>query len=441
MLFFDFFICLVEYLISIDFIMCFLPSKPRHQLVRGAIFLGAAGSLSAIASIAPLWVVLISALAIMLILLSLLTESSWHHRLLLALFSMSLSALCEFAAAYILSLFLGTSLSITIEKEYGYFVIAGLSKLLFLLLTEVIRLGLNRSPRLYFEHSFQPVVLFPAASVIVLYFALYIDPWLPRNSWYSFFSAGVCILLLIANLALFYDWNQRQKATRAWMAAAAAQRSQEEQRKIIELQNRYLEELSMLTHDYKNQMIAMMGLLQEGENPRLKEELRKISKSMDERYQAARRYTSNGAVNGILAAKGEECRQKGIAYAVQADSGAMDFLNYEDACAIFGNALDNAIEECQRIPSGEGLFVRVVISSQWSLVSLLFENSRDPNRTVNFSRQGLPITTKEDAPFHGYGLLNLKQAVERYQGTVLFNVTPDTFILKILLTNSQEENK
>ena len=441
MLFFDFFICLVEYIISLDFISCFLPAKPRPLPARGILFLGAAALLSGITSIAPLWIVPFAAIAIMLVLLSLLTESSWQHRLLLALFSMGLSALCEFAAAYLLSLFLRIPLSLTMEKEYGYFVVALISKSLFFLLTELTRIGLNRSPRPSFEHGFQPVVLFPAASGAVLYFAFYIDPWLPRNTWYSFFSAGVCILLLVANLALFYDWNRRQKATRAWLAAIAAQRSQEEQKKVIELQNRYLEELSMLTHDYKNQMIAMTGLLREGENPLLEEQLRKISGSMNERYLAARRYTSNGAVNGILAAKGEECRQRGIAYTVQAEGGALDFLNYEDACAIFGNALDNAIEECQRLSGREDLFIRVIISRQWNLVSLYFENSRDPDHEVKFSRSGLPITTKESAPFHGYGLLNLKQAVERYQGTVFFEVSPGSFVLKILLTDPKTEDE
>ena len=86
------------------------------------------------------------------------------------------------------------------------------------------------------------------------------------------------------------------------------------------------------------------------------------------------------------------------------------------------------------LPPGEDALIRVAISRQRALLSILFENSWDPRRKAVPGKDGLPATTKEDAGFHGYGLRNLKQAVERYQGTVFWEPAPQTFRLKILLS-------
>ena len=123
---------------------------------------------------------------------------------------------------------------------------------------------------------------------------------------------------------------------------------------------------------------------------------------------------------------------EGVAFAVQAEGGALDLLAYSDACAIFGNALDNALEACEALPPGEG-FVRVILSRQRELLSILFENSRDPSREILPGRGGLPATTKGEGPFHGCGLQNLKRAVERYGGTVFWEAPAGLFRLKILL--------
>ncbi len=434
MLFFDFFLCLTDSIIALDFMGCLFPAKLRPILLRGGLLIAAAALLSWTASFAPAWAALFLALALWFALARLLLDAPWQQQLLLSLFAMGLSALSEFAAAYLLSFFLGTSISQALEKEYGFFVIAAVSRLLFFALTEIARLGLSRSRPSKERRGFQPVLLFPASSVAVLYFAYYADPWLPQNSWYSFLSAAVCVLLIVSNLAFFGLWHRRQREEADRLAAAAARRSLEEQEKIIALQNRYLEELAALAHDHKNHLLAIRGLLREGENPPLEEYLRRISGTLAERRQEARRYTSNGAVNGILAAKGEECRLRGIPFMVQAEGGTLDFLDYGDACAIFGNALDNALEACEALPPGEKGFIRVAVSRQRELLSILFENSRALSQEITPGKDGLPATTKGEGPYHGYGLGNLKRAVEHYQGALLWEAPPGLFRLKILLS-------
>ena len=47
--------------------------------------------------------------------------------------------------------------------------------------------------------------------------------------------------------------------------------------------------------------------------------------------------------------------------------------------------------------------------------------------------QNLPVTTKKQAEFHGYGLKSLRHTVHKYGGEVDINVEEHWFYLKILI--------
>ena len=87
-----------------------------------------------------------------------------------------------------------------------------------------------------------------------------------------------------------------------------------------------------------------------------------------------------------------------------------------------------------RRPPGEKGFIRVAVSRQRELLSILFENSRALSQEITPGKDGLPATTKGEGPYHGYGLGNLKRAVEHYQGALLWEAPPGLFRLKILLS-------
>ena len=112
-----------------------------------------------------------------------------------------------------------------------------------------------------------------------------------------------------------------------------------------------------------------------------------------------------------------------------ADGALLDFMEVMDLSAVFGNALDNAIECEERIADPEKRLIHVSVSAQRDFVLIRFENYCEGS--LNFS-EGLPVTTKEDRNFHGYGLKSIRYVAKKYGGTVTARMEKQWFVLQLL---------
>ena len=63
------------------------------------------------------------------------------------------------------------------------------------------------------------------------------------------------------------------------------------------------------------------------------------------------------------------------------------------------------------------------------ILCIRFENYCEGS--LNFS-EGLPVTTKEDRNFHGYGLKSIRYVAKKYGGTVTARMEKQWFVLQLL---------
>jgi sensor histidine kinase regulating citrate/malate metabolism len=105
-------------------------------------------------------------------------------------------------------------------------------------------------------------------------------------------------------------------------------------------------------------------------------------------------------------------------------------MDVVDICTIFGNALDNAIEYEQQIEEEEKRLIHVSLFAQKGFVMIRFENYFEGELKLEGD---LPITTKQDTYYHGYGLKSIRYAVQKYDGVVNVAQKENWFELKILL--------
>ncbi len=132
----------------------------------------------------------------------------------------------------------------------------------------------------------------------------------------------------------------------------------------------------------------------------------------------------------MLAAKGMECQKEGIELTSVADGTLLEFMDVMDICSIFGNALDNAIECEKKIDEAEKRMIHLHLSSRHEFVVIKIENYYEGD--IRFERE-LPVTTKKDKEFHGYGLKSLKYTVHQYHGEVDIRAENHWFSLRILI--------
>ncbi|WP_062310708.1 ATP-binding protein [Demequina rhizosphaerae] len=147
-------------------------------------------------------------------------------------------------------------------------------------------------------------------------------------------------------------------------------------------------------------------------------------------YGATAVDTGNGVVDTVLASKTAEAELQGITVTSVVDGSVVDFMEVMDIVTVFGNALDNAIEATARVPDPDRRLVRVAVYSQGHFAILRFENWFGRDLVLY---DGLPATTKDDAQHHGYGLKNIRQAAERYDGSMTVETTDGWFVLRMLV--------
>ena len=143
--------------------------------------------------------------------------------------------------------------------------------------------------------------------------------------------------------------------------------------------------------------------------------------------------TGNEALDTILTEKGLTCSSEGIVLTVMADGAALDFMRPADIYALFGNALDNAIEAVRGIADPERRAITLSVGRRQRMVAVSVENCC--TREVRLSADGLPLTTKDNTTDHGFGMRSMRSIASRYGGSLHAGAENGVFYLNVLLAD------
>jgi len=97
--------------------------------------------------------------------------------------------------------------------------------------------------------------------------------------------------------------------------------------------------------------------------------------------------------------------------------------------ALFGNALDNAIEACEKVEEDKK-WVKVVIRNVSAMTIIKITN---PYKEIKTDKEGRLLTTKADSRHHGLGTKGMEQIVQRHNGTMQYRAEDGVFCLEIAL--------
>ena len=178
-------------------------------------------------------------------------------------------------------------------------------------------------------------------------------------------------------------------------------------------------------HDLKHQIAVVRA---ERNSDKREQYLQEMEN--DIKMYEAQNKTGNNVLDTILTGKHLYCVQHEINFTCVADGMLLDFMNLMDICTIFGNALDNAIECVEKIGDKSKRLIRTAVYSQSKFLIIRFENYTELELTT---KDSLPITTKKDRQYHGYGLKSIRSTVEKYGGSMTVNVKDTWFILRLLI--------
>lgn len=183
-------------------------------------------------------------------------------------------------------------------------------------------------------------------------------------------------------------------------------------------------ELRNFRHDYKNHLLCVQGLL-DGEEY---DEARDYIRSITLRQTAAGKdfFSGNTIVNAILADKSEAAESIGAK--IQFSGIVYEDINAVDVCTIFANALDNAIEACEKLPDGEPKTISVKCSYVKHIQFICITNPTAENVKIV---SNAVETSKKDKNIHGIGLYNIRQTVAKYNGEFDISCKDGQFVMDI----------
>jgi len=140
--------------------------------------------------------------------------------------------------------------------------------------------------------------------------------------------------------------------------------------------------------------------------------------------------TGNTALDTVIMEKSLFCKEHGITLSCIADGLKLGFMDIIDLYTVFGNALDNAIECVDKLKDSEKKVIIVKVFTKDDLMMIQVENYFDDE--IMFV-DNLPITTKAEKYFHGYGIKSIQYTINKYNGCITINTERQLFRLQILI--------
>lgn len=180
-----------------------------------------------------------------------------------------------------------------------------------------------------------------------------------------------------------------------------------------------------LRHDMRNHIIALSGLFQSKEWEKMGNYLKNME---DIGLECGGEVTGNKAVDALLYDKRKWAKRNGVEWECDIQIPAARCVNEFDLCVLFGNLLDNALEACERLQSGESRFVSIKAKTVKKCFLLEVKNSMDSTEKYT---EG--FTSKENFQGHGIGLLNVRDVVDRYNGVLNIETKDAVFVISILM--------
>lgn len=163
-----------------------------------------------------------------------------------------------------------------------------------------------------------------------------------------------------------------------------------------------------LRHDLKHHFIVLQRKIKEDPEYAM-EYVKQLSDHVEIVSYAD---TKNEILDYILNTKAAKLHQMDIPFEYRI-SDSLTFINDFDLISLLGNALDNAIEAQQFVKDA---WVHMEITGYEDTVLIKVENACDCTK-LNWN-EGTLSTIKKDTNKHGFGLQNIKELCEKYQGSL-----------------------
>lgn len=261
--------------------------------------------------------------------------------------------------------------------------------------------------------------MIPAISVIVCCFMVYrSDNSYEMNVIYTFIAmAGIIIINVISVFLLIMEQKLYEQKMRQQVMLGAYQQKEKDIESILDMQKQN----SKQRHDIKNVLILIRELINDEQYAKATQMLDKYSTGQ-KNINLAEIISNNIVLNYLLNRKINQCHDSGIdmgCYVLGDITGVDDM----DLYILLENLCDNAIEAAAQ---SNNPTIKLQISEDNGNLCIYIGNTTPGNVLKNNPDMN---TTKKDKGMHGFGIMNIRDIIDKYNGTINYEQQGDNYLM------------
>lgn len=358
-----------------------------------------------------------------------LLRSNIFQKIFVSAFTMGLVAITATLTTLLVAKLSGNQVAFLLSHFSGIRVTSiCLTKLLFFVITRII-LRIKESGKLK-GMDVIALVIVPMLSDLAITLMMYAAIQEPSIQTIVLYAVGIVLILNIVVYFLFIRLGKAGKIKTEMALLALQNECLQENAKDIE--NMY-DTVRALRHDLKNHLLCILSMAEERDVEGIEQYTRQLLQQQNTVNKLIM-FSGSKVLDAIINSKSAAAERAGVRLSAIITT-PLAGISPEDITIILGNALDNAIRAAK---DSQRKVVDIHIQPQGAYSSIVIAN--DIAHPVLSDNPALR-TTKNIRYRHGFGIQNMRQAVERNQGLIRFYEQNDRFICDILLLNVQSRNE
>ena len=261
--------------------------------------------------------------------------------------------------------------------------------------------------------------MIPAISVVIFCFMVYrSDKSYEQNVIYTFIAmAGIIIINVISIFLLIIEQKVYEQKTRQQVMLSAYQQKEKDIESILDMHRQN----SKQRHDFKNVILLIKELIRDEQYNKATEMIDKYSEGY-KNNNLTEIVSDNIVLNYLLNRKINQCREAGIDMACYI-LGNIAGVDDMDLYILLENLCDNAIEaagQCEK-PS-----IKLQIAEDNASMYIDIGNTTKGNVLNNNPHMN---TTKKDKNMHGFGIMNIRDIIDKYNGNINYEQQGDNYLM------------
>lgn len=338
----------------------------------------------------------------------------------------SINLLCDFITLLVLGKFFGEKSVQIMADEIGAFLVSIISKIFMLFLIIILKRKLEeKSDDMLTDTEWLLLLVMPLVTIMSLT-AIGFKYDLKTGETRDYVWIFVAIGLAMMNFMVFFLLEAILKRERKIRETEIVKERIEKETQLYYSISENYDLQRKMVHEFKNHISCIEELIKTERFHRLEDYLGDIDENLIGKVDSID--ANHIIVNAILNTKYREAVEKGILMVLKVNDVSKIKLSDIDIVTILSNLLNNAIEACGKCEE-KVIKVKFVMDDCQTVISV-----NNPMQVPPKMKQGNYMTSKNrNKDFHGYGINNIIDVVEKYHGKYFIECEDGFFKFTIII--------